>query len=160
MLTALIARSPVFGGKVKSFDAEKTKAVPGVVDVFEIPSGVAVIADDFWAAKKGRDALEMTWDEGEGGKLSHRCPARRVCEAGAKTGDRGQRGRRRGEGTLEGGKALSAEYDVPYLAHAPMEPLNCVVDLRDESCEIWTGRSLRRPIETRRRRSRASSPIR
>ena len=70
MLTALVARSPVFGGRVKSFSAAKAKAVPGVKSVVQVPSGVAVVATDFWAAKKGRETLEITWDEGEWGKLS------------------------------------------------------------------------------------------
>src|SRR5881409_762533 len=70
LLVALVARSPVFGGKVKSFDAAKAKAVPGVRQVVEISSGVAVVADGYWPAKKGRDALEITWDEGPNAGVS------------------------------------------------------------------------------------------
>src|SRR5205807_7100615 len=70
MLVAVIARSPVFGGKVKSFDAAKAKAVPGVRHVVQISSGVAVVADGYWPAKKGRDALEITWDEGSNAGVS------------------------------------------------------------------------------------------
>ena len=69
MLTAVVARSPVFGGKVRSFRAEKAKAVAGVRSVVEIPSGVAVVAEHFWAAKLGRDALEIDWDLGPGAQL-------------------------------------------------------------------------------------------
>ena len=139
MLTALIARSPVFGGKLKSFNAQKSKAVPGVVDVFEIPSGVAVIADGFWSAKKGRDALETTWDEGEGGRLSTDALREQYAQLARKPGTVARKEGNAAKAFAKAARQLSAEYDVPYLAHAPMEPLNCVVDLRDESCEIWTG---------------------
>jgi len=139
MLTALIARSPVFGGKLKSFDAQKSKAVPGVVDVLEIPSGVAVIADGFWSARKGRDALERTWDEGEGGKLSTDALREQYAQLSRTPGTAARQDGNAAKAFAKAAKQLSAEYDVPYLAHAPMEPLNCVVDLRDESCEIWTG---------------------
>ena len=72
MLTALVARPPVFGGKAKSFNAEKAKAIPGVKAVVEIESGIAVIADGFWPAQKGREALEIVWDEGPLAKLDSR----------------------------------------------------------------------------------------
>jgi isoquinoline 1-oxidoreductase beta subunit len=144
MLTALIARSPVFGGKLKSFNAEKTKAVPGVADAFEIPSGVAVIADGFWSAQKGRDALELTWDEGEGGKLSTDALREEYAKLAQKPGTVARKEGDAAKAISKAARRLSAEYDVPYLAHAPMEPLNCVVDLRDESCEIWTGTQAQR----------------
>jgi isoquinoline 1-oxidoreductase beta subunit len=139
MLTALIARSPAFGGKLKSFNAQKSKAVPGVVDVLEIPSGVAVIADGFWSAKKGREALELTWDEGDGGKLSTDALREQYAQLAKKPGAVAREVGNAAKAFAKAARQLSAEYDVPYLAHAPMEPLNCVVDLRDESCEIWTG---------------------
>lgn len=139
MLTALIARPPVFGGKVTSINAEKTKAVPGVKDVLQVPSGVAVIADGFWPAKKGRDLLEIVWDEGDGAKLS----TARLKEAYnglAKTPGSVARKEGDAEAALRGEAIqISAEYQVPYLAHAMMEPLNCLVDFRGNSCEIWTG---------------------
>ncbi len=139
MLTALIARPPVFGGKLRSFNAKKSMAVPGVVDVFEIPTGVAVIADGFWSAKKGREALETTWDEGEGGRLSTDALRGQYALLAQKPGIVARKEGDPAKAIAKAARQLSAEYDVPYLAHAPMEPLNCVVDLRDESCEIWTG---------------------
>src|SRR6266852_2387143 len=139
LMTALVARAPVFGGKVKSFNAEKAKALPGVKAVVQVPSGVAVVAEHFWAAKLGRDALEIDWDLG---------PA-----AGLDTDK--MRGEFRGLSRSPGAKAaaagdveaamktasskLEAEYEVPYLAHATMEPLNCTVKLTGDRCEIWTG---------------------
>lgn len=139
MLTALIARPPVFGGKIVSVKADKAKAVPGVQDVVQVPSGVAVIADGFWPAKKGRDLLEIVWDEGEGAKLStagmreqYKSLANTPGAVARKEGDTGK--------VFPGAaRQISAEYEVPYLAHAMMEPLNCLIDFRGNSCEIWTG---------------------
>jgi isoquinoline 1-oxidoreductase beta subunit len=139
MRTALIARSPVFGGKVKSFDAAKAKQVPGVEQVVQVPSGVAVVASNFWSAKVGRDALQIEWDLGPGTALdsekllaSFRSQARTAGAVAAEKGD--------AEAALAAApKRIEAEYDVPYLAHAPMEPLNCTVRLEGGRCEIWTG---------------------
>jgi isoquinoline 1-oxidoreductase beta subunit len=139
MLTAVVARPPVFGGKVAKFDASEALKVPGVKAVEQVESGVAVIAERFWPAKVGRDKLVVEWDLGPNAGLSTEQMTRDFAEQakspGAiakKTGDP--------EGALKtAAKTLTAEYDVPYLAHAMMEPLNCVVDLRSDSCEIWTG---------------------
>lgn len=139
MLTAVIARSPVFGGKLKSFGAEKTKAVPGVKEVVQIDSGVAVVADSFWSAKLGREALKITWDEGPTAELST-AGMREQYSRLAKTP--GAVARKEGvpeQAFRKAAKQISAEYEVPYLAHACMEPMNCCVDLRPDSCEIWTG---------------------
>ncbi|PWT92393.1 MAG: twin-arginine translocation pathway signal protein [Blastocatellia bacterium] len=139
LLTAVVARSPVFGGKVLSFNADKARAVPGVVDVVQIPSGVAVIGKGFWPAKLGRDKLEVKWDDGANASLSTtamRADFAKLAQSpglvAKKVGDPGK--------TLAGAaKTITAEFEVPYLAHATMEPLNCVVDLKSDACEIWTG---------------------
>ncbi|MGO1070565.1 molybdopterin cofactor-binding domain-containing protein [Lysobacter sp. CA199] len=139
LLTALVARAPVFGGKVKSFDAAKARAVPGVRDVVQVPSGVAVIADHYWAAKQGRDALIVEWDAGPNAGLDTAALGerfRRLADTDGKVAARSgdvQAALARATGTVE------AEYLVPYLAHAPMEPLNCTVRITDGGCEIWTG---------------------
>jgi isoquinoline 1-oxidoreductase beta subunit len=139
MLVAVVARPPVFGARLKSFKSEVARSVPGVRSVAQVPSGVAVIADGYWQALKGREALEIEWVEGEGTSLSSdglREAYRALAEEpGTVT---------RSEGDAHAALAaadrtLSAEYDVPYLAHAAMEPLNCVVDFRKDGCEIWTG---------------------
>lgn len=138
MLVAVIARPPVFGAKVKGFNAEKARAVAGV-EVVETASGVAVVADTFWPANLGRRALEITWDEGPLAALST-AAMREQYTGFAKTP--GEVARREGdpEKAFSGAaKLVEAEYEVPYLAHAPMEPLNCVVDLHEGGCEIWTG---------------------
>jgi isoquinoline 1-oxidoreductase subunit beta len=139
MMTALIARAPVFGGKVVNFNADKAKTVPGVKSVVQVPSGVAVIANGFWPAKLGRERLEIKWDDGPNASLStvgmreqYATLAKTPGLVARKVGDPAR--------TLAGAaKTITAEYEVPYLAHASMEPLNCVVDLRADRCEIWTG---------------------
>lgn len=139
MLTALVARPPVFGGKVVSFKADRAKAVPGVTDVVQLPSGVAVIASGFWEAKKGREALEIVWDDGAGAKLSTTGMREEYANL-AKTPGAVARTEGNTEGVLsQAARQISAEYEVPYLAHATMEPLNCFVDLRGDQCEIRTG---------------------
>jgi len=139
MLTAVVARGPVFGAKLKTFDSAKAAAVPGVRKVVAVPSGVAVIADGFWAAKRGRDALQIEWDEGAMADFNTR-GMREQYAALAK--EAGLDARKEGDAAaaLAGaGKKIEAVYEVPYLSHAMMEPLNCVVDLRADRCEIWTG---------------------
>jgi isoquinoline 1-oxidoreductase beta subunit len=139
MLTAVVARPPVFGGKVAKLDAREALKVPGVKAVEQVPSGVAVIAERFWPAKLGREKLIIEWDLGPNAGLSTEKMLRDFRETALKpgaiakkTGDP--------EGALKtAAQTVTAEYDVPYLAHAMMEPLNCVVDLRPDSCEIWTG---------------------
>jgi isoquinoline 1-oxidoreductase beta subunit len=139
MLTAVMARLPVFGAKVANFAADKAKEIPGVKDVVQVPSGIAVVATGFWPAIQGRDALEITWDEGPNAGLSTE-GMREQYAALAKTPGMVSRKDGDPQQALEtASKVLRAEYEVPYLAHAPMEPLNCTVDLRPDSCEIWTG---------------------
>lgn len=139
MLTAVVARPPIFGGKVKSFDAGKARTVPGVKDVVQVPSGVAVLATDFWQAKAGREALQIVWDEGHGAELStptmlehYRGQSMTPGKVAKKAGDADA-------AMASAARKFTAEYNVPYLAHATMEPMNCTVDLRPDSCEIWTG---------------------
>jgi len=139
MLTALIARSPVFGGKVASFNAESAKAVPGVRSVIQVPSGVAVIADGFWPAKLGRDRLEIKWDEGAGANLSTTGMREQYANLAKQPGAIARKVGDPANAITGAAKTITAEYEVPYLAHATMEPLNCVVDLRSDHCEIWTG---------------------
>ncbi|SFU25265.1 xanthine dehydrogenase family protein molybdopterin-binding subunit [Paraburkholderia aspalathi] len=139
MLVALLQRPPLFGATVKSFDASAAKAVPGVVSVVQVPGGVAVVAKGFWAAKQGRDALKVEWDDSKAEKRSSdaiMAEYRQLAE------QPGMSARKDGDATkaLAGAvKKISASYAFPYLAHAPMEPLDAVVKLTADSCEIWAG---------------------
>jgi len=139
MLVAVVARPPVFGGKLKSFNADKTKAVPGVRYVVEIERGVAVVADGFWPAKLGREALEIVWDEGPLASLDSRTQREEYAGLAKKTGVVAKNEGEAVSALSKASKKLEAIYDLPYLAHATMEPMNCVADVRADSCEIWVG---------------------
>jgi isoquinoline 1-oxidoreductase beta subunit len=139
LMTAMVARSPVFGGSVKSFDDADAKKIKGVKQVVQVPSGVAVIADNYWAAKQGRDALKVEWDLGASAGLDtktmvadYRQLATTAGASAAKIGDSKA-------ALATAAKTVKAEYVLPFLAHSPMEPLNCTVSIKDDGCEIWVG---------------------
>jgi isoquinoline 1-oxidoreductase beta subunit len=140
--TALVAHPPVFGAKVAKFDAAKAKAIKGVIAVLEVPvdrggRGVAVVADGYWPAKQGRDALAIEWDTSAVEKVS---TAKQMADYAALARTPGTVARQADISKLAGApKKISAVYEFPYLAHAPMEPLNCVVDLKADSCTVWAG---------------------
>jgi len=139
MVYAVVARPPVFGGKVKSVDAAEAKTIPGVLAIEQIPEGVAVVAKSFWSAKQAREKLNVSWEDGPNANLS---TEQMLADFSKQSANPGIVAKKEGDATsaLKGAaKTISAEYDVPYLAHAMMEPLNCVVDLRSDSCELWTG---------------------
>ena len=137
--TAVIARAPVFGALVKGFNADKVKTVPGVTHVVEVQNGVAVVATNFWAAKKGRDALEIDWDLGPNAKLSTADLRTKFHEAAQAPGKVVAKKAANPEAIKGAAKTIVAEYEVPFLAHAPMEPLNCTVEVRADGAEIWVG---------------------
>jgi isoquinoline 1-oxidoreductase subunit beta len=139
MLTAVIARPPLFGATVKKVDKSAALKVPGVTDVVEVPAGVAVLAKGFWAARQGRAALRVEWDES---KAEHRGSAELFAEYKALALKPGLKARTDGDvaaGLASAAKTFEATYEFPYLAHAPMEPLDCVVKLADDKCEVWAG---------------------
>jgi isoquinoline 1-oxidoreductase beta subunit len=139
LMTAMVARSPVFGGKVKTFDASAAKIIKGVKNVVQVPTGVAVIADNYWAAKTGREALKVDWDLGENASLDSKALFAEYKKLAATTGLIAAKA---GDNKAAMAKAeifVEAEYALPYLAHSPMEPLNCAVKIEKDSCEIWTG---------------------
>ena len=135
---AVVARPPVFGGLVKAMNADKVKAVPGVTHVVELASGVAVVGTNFWSAKKGRDVLEVEWDLGPGAKLNTPALFAAFSEAAKAPGPLARKAQNP-EAMKAAAKTLVAEYQVPYLAHAPMEPLNCTVEVQGDRAEIWVG---------------------
>ncbi|WP_242163652.1 xanthine dehydrogenase family protein molybdopterin-binding subunit [Lysobacter sp. M15] len=137
--TAMVARAPVFGGSVKSFDATGAKAVPGVRDVVQVPSGVAVIADHYWAAKLGRDALKVDWDPGPNAALDTQALHAEFAKLAGTPGAVAVQAGDAAAAMATAAKTVEAEYTVPYLAHATMEPLNCTVKIDADQCEIWTG---------------------
>jgi len=142
MLVAVVAHPPRFGATVKSFDASAAKAIRGVEDVVAIPQGVAVLARDTWTAKKGRDALKVTWDDSKAFRKSS-AEIMAGYRAAAKQPGLVARGEGDAAGALAGAATvLEASYDFPFLAHAAMEPMNCVMRLGPEGCEVWNGEQL------------------
>jgi isoquinoline 1-oxidoreductase beta subunit len=138
-LTAVVVRPPVFGGRVKSVDANRAKATPGVRHVVEIDRGVAVVADGYWSASKGREALQIVWDEGTLAGLDSRKQREEYAGLAQQLGAVAQTEGDVATAMSRAMKKLEAVYELPYLAHATMEPLNCVADVRPDRCEVWTG---------------------
>ncbi len=139
VVTALIARPPKFGGTVKSFDASEAKKLPGTVDVVQVPQGVAVLAKDMWAAIKAREALKVEWDLS---KAEARGSSEIMADFKKLANTAGVSARNDGDAAaaMKGAKKkLSAEFEFPFLAHAPLEALNCTVLLTASSCELWFG---------------------
>jgi isoquinoline 1-oxidoreductase beta subunit len=142
LAVAVVAHPPVFGGKVAKFDAAKARAIRGVLEVVEIPvdrggRGVAVIADGYWPAKQGRDALDIQWNLDGVGKLDSAAQLAEFTELSKTQGAVARKADAPAPGSAA--KKISAVYEFPYLAHAPMEPINCTVDLKDDSCTLWVG---------------------
>ncbi|HEV7704224.1 MAG TPA: molybdopterin cofactor-binding domain-containing protein, partial [Gemmatimonadaceae bacterium] len=146
MLTAVVAHPERFGAKLKSFDATRARAVKGVQNVvaFETPArvGVAVIARDYWTARKGRDALTIEWDESAALKTSS---AEMFADYRALATKPGARAHWAGDpeaALTRAARTFEATYEFPYLAHAAMEPMNVVVRLGEKECEVWNGEQL------------------
>jgi len=137
--TAMVARSPVFGGTVKSFDAGAAKKIKGVHNVVQVPTGVAVIADNYWSAKQGRDALKVEWDLGVNAGLDSKKMLEEYRSLAAKEGLPAAKAGDTKAALSKAAQVVEAEYILPYLAHSPMEPLNCAVKINADGCEIWTG---------------------
>ncbi|MGA8049901.1 MAG: xanthine dehydrogenase family protein molybdopterin-binding subunit [Burkholderiales bacterium] len=145
MLIAVMARPPVPGGKALSVDDSKAKAIKGVRQVIQIPQGVAVLADGYWPAKQGRDALEIKWDDGPNAGLSSEGVTRMLTEA---TAVEGKVGRNEGDiHSVAAAKAIEARYEAPYLAHACMEPMNCTAWVKSDGVEIWAGTQSQGPSQ-------------
>ena len=142
MLTAVVAHSPRFGGKVKAFDDSKTRRVKGVVDVVAIPSGVAVLAEHYWAAHQGRDALTVEWDDAGAFKLGSEEILAQYKALADSPGAPARREGDAGQALAVAAQTLRAEYVFPYLAHAAMEPMNCVIRLGADRCEVYNGEQL------------------
>jgi isoquinoline 1-oxidoreductase subunit beta len=137
MQYAVLARCPVFGGKVKSFDATKAKAVPGVKQVVQISRGVAVLADNTWNAMEGRRALQIEWDEGALAHLDSAGIRKMFAELAEKPGAVARKAGDADAALSSAPKKLEAVYEAPYLSHAPMEPMNCTAHVRADGCDVW-----------------------
>ncbi|WP_027859640.1 xanthine dehydrogenase family protein molybdopterin-binding subunit [Marinobacterium jannaschii] len=142
MLVAVVAHPPRFGSEVTGFDASDALKVKGVVNAVQIPSGVAVLAKDTWAAMQGRDALKVEWDHSQayrGNSTDMMADFRKRSEkSGPVASSRGNTSSVLGQAE----KVISSSFQFPYLAHATMEPMNCVALINDTGCELWNGEQL------------------
>jgi isoquinoline 1-oxidoreductase beta subunit len=137
MLVARVVRCPVFGGTVDTFNADKAKAVPGVRHVVKISGGIAVVGDNYWAASQGAQALEVKWNEGPLAKLSSAEIMKRYATLAEQPG---KVARNDGDATAavkDNTRAFERVFEVPFLAHACMEPMNCTADVSSGRCEVW-----------------------
>ncbi len=147
MLVAVMARAPLPGIKPRSYDEAAARAVKGVVQVIAIPHGVAVLAEGYWAAKKGRDALALQWEMGEQAGLDAAAISGLLStaadNAAAIAVDQGNVS----DATANAASALDASYEVPYLAHACMEPMNCLAWVKGDEVSIWAGTQSQGPSQ-------------
>ena len=140
MKTAAVAISPVDGGKLKSVEESRARKTPGVIDVLRIDDAVAVVGEHYWAARAGVEALDIDWELGPNAKLttaSIRAEAAKAAKEGTPLNALA-----RGDvetGFMSATKLVTAEYELPFLAHATMEPINTTVHVRPDGCDIWVG---------------------
>jgi isoquinoline 1-oxidoreductase beta subunit len=137
MLYAAIARCPVFGGKALSFDATKAKAFPGVKRTVQVSRGVAVVADNTWSAIQASRLLDIKWDEGANANQSSAAISKLFAERAQKPGVEAMKTGDVAAGLASAAKKVEAVYEVPFLAHATMEPMNCTADVRADRCDVW-----------------------
>jgi isoquinoline 1-oxidoreductase subunit beta len=145
MLFAVVARPPIVGAKLGAIDDSATRAVAGVVDVKTVPSGVAVYAINTWAAKKGREALKIEWDGGKNATFSTAQQRRDYQALLKKPGNVASSKGNVNAALARAAKRIDVEYELPYLAHSPMEPLNCLADVRADGVDLYTGTQMQSP---------------
>jgi isoquinoline 1-oxidoreductase subunit beta len=147
MLYAVVQRCPVFGGKVASFDAAKAKAVPGVKNVVQISSGIAVVADNTWSAMQGRRALDVKWDEGPTAKVGDETISKLFADQMAQPGAEARKEGDAAAALAGGTQKIEAVYEVPYLAHATMEPMNCTAHVQAGRVDVWAPTQFQTPAQ-------------
>jgi len=137
LMTARVSRSAVFGGKVKSFNDAKAKAVPGVKHVVQISDGVAVVADNYYSATKGIQALEITWDEGPLANLTSADILKKYADLATKPGKEARKQGDAAAAYASASKKFERVFEAPFLAHATMEPMNATADVKADSCDVY-----------------------
>ena len=137
MLIARVVRCPVFGGTVASFNGDKAKALPGVRNVVKISSGIAVVADNYWAASKGVEALEVKWNEGPLATLNSADITKKYAALAEQPGKFARNDGDAPAALKSNTKSFERVFELPFLAHATMEPMNCTADVRANACDVW-----------------------
>ena len=136
---ATVAVCPVFGGKLASVDDSRAKAIPGVHQVVRLADAVAVVAEHMWAAQQGVAALDIRWDEGPNAQLTTADIVRQLDAASQKPGVVARKDGDVAQAMAGAARKIEAIYQVPFLAHATMEPVNCTVHVRPDGCDVWVG---------------------
>src|SRR4029077_18522916 len=147
MKFATVAACPVFGGKVGKVDDSAAKKIAGVRQIVVLDDMVAVVGDHMWAAKKGLEALKIDWNEGPNARISSRDIWHHLRAASEKDGAVAKSVGDIAKG-LASGDRLDASYELPFLAHATMEPVNAQVHLKPDSCEVWTGTQIMTRVQS------------
>lgn len=137
LLTATVVHPPVFGSKLAALNPRKAKAIAGVRDVFEISSGVAIVADNFWRASKAAHALQITWSKSPHEGLSDAKISAQLRRRKAEAGSIARKDGALDEALASAAKVLTATYETPYMGHSTPEPMNCTAHVTDKSCEVW-----------------------
>ncbi len=137
--TALVAHAPAFGATLRNMNADKVRGIPGVTHVVQLSNGVAVVATSYWAAKKGRDSLQLQWDPPQNAAAISTDAMRTQFAGLAKTAGKPSKRAANPEALKAAAKSVVADYETPFLAHAPMEPLNCTIEFNGANAEIWVG---------------------
>ena len=158
LLTAVVAHPPAFAAKLQSFDATAAKKIAGVTDVVQIPEGVAVVATSMWAALQGRDALVARWDSTASSKLSSEAMFAEYRKLATKPGITVVKSQHTAPKLASAARTLEATYEFPYLAHATMEPMNCVAWLHDGELETWAGHQVQ-TVDHKRAAEAAGLPM-
>ncbi|MEX1138187.1 MAG: xanthine dehydrogenase family protein molybdopterin-binding subunit [Bacteroidota bacterium] len=148
MLFASIERCPVFGGTAASYDAANAKAFPGVIDVIEVKSGIAVVASNTWAAFRGREELSVKWNEGQWANQSSASIRKSFMEGLESGGDTIESAGDAESAMANAANVINAVYDAPFIAHQTMEPMNCTADVKTDRCEIWAPTQSPQRIQT------------
>jgi len=139
MKFATVAACPVFGGKLKAVDDSKAMAIPGVRQIVHLDDAVAVVGDHMWAATKGLRALDIEWDDGPNAKVSTKSIVEQMARASEKDGVVTRSDGDFAKALPDAARKMEAVYEMPFLAHAAMEPMNCTVHVTKDSCDIWVG---------------------
>jgi isoquinoline 1-oxidoreductase beta subunit len=139
MLYAALAQSPVLGGRVRSVDSAAAEKMPGVRRVLTTASGVVVIASHFWQALQARDALQISWDPGANAALDNAAIRTLLRKAAAQAGLSARADGDAAAALRQAPQVLHSEYELPLLAHATMEPMNCTADVRPDGCDLYVG---------------------
>jgi isoquinoline 1-oxidoreductase subunit beta len=147
MKFATLAQSPVFGGKIAKVDDSAARKLPGVQKVIVLDDLVAVVGDHMWAAKQGLEALDVTWNEGAGAQISSKDIWENLRAASEKDGAVARADGDIAKG-LAAGEKFEAAFELPFLAHATMEPMNATVHFKGDSCEIWTGTQIMARVQS------------